>query len=119
MDRRAHLLEGPAPTDVGDRLVDVLVGRLRLLIEQRRDRHHHSPLAVAALRYVVRDPGLLHLGELAILREALDRRDLLAGGIADRERAGARRNAVHMDRAGAALRAAPTVFRPGQSDLFA
>src|SRR5438270_7442715 len=30
VDRRAHLLEGPTATDVSDRLVDVLVGRLRL-----------------------------------------------------------------------------------------
>src|SRR5262249_34979410 len=31
MDRFAHLLEGAAATDVGDGVVDVLVGRLRLL----------------------------------------------------------------------------------------
>src|SRR4051794_9251977 len=53
VDRRAHLLEGAASTDVGDRIVDVLVGRLRLLSEQRRYRHDHSALAEAALRHVV------------------------------------------------------------------
>src|SRR3954471_10155823 len=87
MDRRAHLLEGPASTDVGDRVVDVLVRRLRLLVEKRGYRHDHSALAVAALRYVVREPGLLHLGELAVRGETLDRGDLLARRIADRQRA--------------------------------
>src|ERR1041385_8673187 len=44
VDRRAHFLEGAASTDVGDRIVDVLVGRLRLFIEQCRHRHAHSAL---------------------------------------------------------------------------
>src|SRR5689334_22830485 len=34
VNRRTDLLEGPAPADVGDRLVNVLVGRFRLLGEQ-------------------------------------------------------------------------------------
>src|SRR5262245_46449194 len=42
VDRLAHLLEGAAATDVGDRGVDVRVGRVRLLVEERRDRHDHS-----------------------------------------------------------------------------
>src|SRR5262245_24178954 len=33
VDRLAHLLEGAAATDVGDRLADVGVGGLRLLLE--------------------------------------------------------------------------------------
>ncbi|MEA2822205.1 MAG: isoquinoline 1-oxidoreductase subunit alpha, partial [Bradyrhizobium sp.] len=60
VDRLAHLLEGAPAADVGDGLVDVLIGRLRLLLEQGRDRHDHSALAIAALRDVVIDPGLLH-----------------------------------------------------------
>src|SRR5882672_9811522 len=61
VDRFAHLLEGAAATDVGDRGVDVRVGRLRLLLQERRDGHDHARLAVAASRHVVLDPGLLHL----------------------------------------------------------
>src|SRR6478609_5130400 len=64
VDRFAHLLEGAAAADVGDRCVDVGVGRLGLLLEERGHGHDHSRLAVAALRHVVRDPGLLHVGEL-------------------------------------------------------
>src|SRR3954451_6963432 len=35
----AHLLEGAASADIGDGLVDVLVGGLRLVLEERRHRH--------------------------------------------------------------------------------
>src|ERR1700720_4559583 len=61
VDRLAHLLEGAAAADIGDGFVDVLVGRLRLLREKRRHRHDQSALAIAALRNLVGDPGLLHL----------------------------------------------------------
>src|ERR1700688_4617393 len=66
VDRLAHLLEGAAAADIGDGFVDVLVGRLRLLLEKRRPRHDHSTLAIAALWNVVGDPGLLHLVQGAV-----------------------------------------------------
>src|SRR5215471_17125177 len=56
VDRLAHLLEGAATADIGNGLVDVLIGRCGLLLEQRRHRHDHSALAIAALRHVVGDP---------------------------------------------------------------
>src|SRR6185295_242550 len=56
VDRFAHLLEGAAATDVGDRLVDIRIGRLRLVLEQGGHRHDHAALAIAALRHVVVDP---------------------------------------------------------------
>src|ERR1700675_4382754 len=114
----ANLLEGSASADIGDGLVDVLIGRLRLLLEQGRDRHDHAALAIAALRNVVGHPGLLHLVQRAIAGEAFDRGNLLAGGFADRDAAGAHRHAVDMDRAGPALCNAATVFGPGQSDIL-
>src|SRR6184192_389824 len=83
VDRLADLLEGSATADIGDGLVDVLVGRLRLLLEKCCDRHDHAALAIAALRHVVGDPGLLHLAQRAIAGESLDRGDLLADGFAD------------------------------------
>src|ERR1700751_308451 len=55
VDRLAHLLEGAAAADIGDGVVDVGVGRLRLLLEECRHRHDHSALAIAALRNVVVD----------------------------------------------------------------
>src|ERR1043165_259072 len=119
MDRFAHLLEGAAAADVRDRGVDVRVGGLGLLLEEGRHRHDHPRLAVAALRHVVLDPGLLHLGELAALGEAFDGRDLLSRGRAHREGAGAHRRAVDMHGARAALRDAAAVFRSGKADLLA
>src|SRR5450631_4380471 len=118
VDRLAHLLEGAATADIGDGLVDVLVGRLRLVLEQGRHRHDHAALAIAALRHVVGDPGLLHLVQGAVRRQAFNGGDLLAGGFADQYAAGAHRHAIDMDGAGAALCNAATVFGAGQADIF-
>src|SRR5690606_35890452 len=114
-----HLLEGAAPADVGDGIVDVLVGGLRLARQQFGDRHDHARLTIAALRDFVVDPSLLHLVQRAVLGEALDGDDLLADRGARRQRAGTRGDTVDVDRAGAALRYAAAVFRSGQSDVFA
>src|ERR1043166_8667293 len=119
VDRRAHLLEGAAPADVGDLAIDVGVGGLRLVLQQIGDRHDHAALAVAALRHVVIDPGLLHLVQHAVLGEALDGGDLLADRLAHRKRAGARRDAVDMHGAGATLRDAAAVFGAGETDVLA
>src|SRR6186997_424606 len=114
----ADLLEGPATANIGDGLVDVLVGRLRLLLEKGCDRHDHAALAIAALRHVVGHPGLLHLVQRAIAGEPLDRGDLLAGSFAHRDAAGAHRDPVDMHGAGTALCDAASVFGSGQSDVL-
>src|SRR5258707_3062333 len=75
MDRFADALIGPASTDVGDGSGDVAVGRTRRLGEQGGGRHDHAALAVAALRHLLGDPGLLERVR-AIARQALDGRDL-------------------------------------------
>ena len=71
MDRCPHLLVRAAAADIGDVGVDVGVGRIGLLLEQRRHRHDHAGLAIAALRHVVLNPGLLHLVQRAVLRKPL------------------------------------------------
>src|SRR5262249_10786402 len=119
VDRRAHLLEGAATADIGDGRVDVGIGGLGLVLEQRRHRHDHPALAVAALRHVVIEPGLLHLVQRAVLRQPLDRGDLPPRGRARRHRARAHRNAVDMDGAGAALGDAAAILGTGQSDRVA
>src|SRR5579862_7685340 len=118
VDRLAHLLEGAATADIGDGVVDVLVGRLRLLLQKRRHRHDHAALAVAALWHVVVDPGLLHLGQHAASRKALDRGDLLAGSLTNGDAAGAHRDPVDVNGAGAALCNAATVFGAGETDVL-
>src|SRR5258707_13677768 len=66
VDCLAHLLEGAAATDIGDGFVDVLVGRLRLLLEKRRHRHDHSGLPISAFRNGVVDPGFLNFCQPAV-----------------------------------------------------
>src|SRR5215211_411090 len=115
----ADALICPAAADVGHRLVDVGIGRLRLLLQQRRGRHDLPGLAVAALRHVNRGPGLLHRVRRAS-GQALDGDDLVARlHGAERERAGALHLAIDVHRARAALRDAAAVFGAGEADLFA
>src|SRR6185436_3972675 len=101
VDRLANLLEGSATADIGDGLVDVLVGRLRLLLEKGCDGHDHAALAIAALRNVVGHPRLLHPVKRAVVAgKAFDRGDLLAGRLADRDPAGAHRDPIDVNGAG-------------------
>src|SRR5258708_33172671 len=60
MDRLADALVGPAPADVRDCSIDVCVSRAALLGQQSCHRHDHAALAIAALRHLLLDPGLLH-----------------------------------------------------------
>src|SRR6266576_371308 len=98
-----RLLEVAATGKIGDGFVDVLVGRLRLLLDQRCHRHDHAGLAVSALRNVVVDPGFLHLVQCAIGGQPLNGGDLLATDFADLYAARAHRHAINMDGAGTAL----------------
>src|SRR5215813_3771639 len=72
VDGLTHLLEGSAPADVGDGVVDVGVGRLGLVLQQGGHGHDHPGLAIAALRNLVLDPGLLHLVQGSARGEPLD-----------------------------------------------
>src|SRR5262249_46852544 len=112
MNRRAYLLECSAPTNIGDGIVDVGVSRLRIFLQQGGDGHDHSALTVAALRHIEIDPGLLNLGENAVLGQAFYRSDLLADGIGGRHATRTDRRAVNVDGAGAALCNSAAVFCP-------
>ncbi len=70
--------------------------------QQRGGRHHLTGLAVAALRNIQRDPGLLD----CVHAQTFDRRDLLAGDRPDRGLAGTDRHAVQVHGTGAAQRLA-------------
>src|SRR6185436_6173275 len=59
VDGRADALIRAAAADVGHGVVDVLVGRLGLALQQGRRRHDLSGLAIAALRNVERRPRFL------------------------------------------------------------
>src|SRR5579863_7448345 len=118
VNRLAHLFEGAAAADIGDGVVDVLVGRLRLVLEKGGHRHDHAALAIPALRDIVGDPGLLNLMQGAIAGQPLNGGDLLADGLADQDAAGTLRDSVNMDGTGAALCNATTVFRTRQADIL-
>ena len=118
MNCRAHLLEGAASADIGDRVVDVGIGRLRLFLQQRRDRHDHATLAVAALRYVEIDPSFLNLGSTLFSARPSMVVIFLPTASPAVHAARTRRRAVDVHGAGAALRDSAAVFGPGHADRF-
>src|SRR4051812_16254166 len=118
VDGFPDLLESAATADVAHGVVDIGVGGLGLFLQQRRGGHDHSRLAVAALRNVVLEPGLLHLGQHAIRRQTFDRRDLFSLDRGHRHHARANGGAVDVHGAGAALRDAATVFGAGEAGLL-
>src|SRR6266853_4130783 len=64
--------------------VDVAIGRVGLGGEQRRRGHDLAGLAIAALRYLKREPGLLDLFAGGRGANGLDGGDALAGRCSDR-----------------------------------
>src|SRR5213592_2351194 len=114
----ANPLIGAAATDVRHGGVDVLVAGMGIFREQGRRRHDLTGLAVAALRHVFLDPGLLDR-VAAIRRQAFDRRDALAGDGGDGQDAGTGRDAVQMHRAGAALGDAAPELGAGETERVA
>src|SRR5881396_1892014 len=89
------------------------------MTKERGDGHDHSGLAIAALRDLVVEPGLLHLVQHAAVGEAFDRGDLLPLGGGDGHDAGAHRRAVDVHGARPALGDAAAVLRAGEADLLA
>ncbi len=77
--------------------------------------HDLAGLAIAALRNLKVDPGLLQR-MLSLGIEPFDRRDLGAGDAADRRDAGARGASAYMHGAGAAHADAAAEFGAGEAD---
>src|SRR5712692_1673085 len=118
VDRRAHLLERPAAADVSHRRIDIGVGGLGLRLQQRRGPHDHAGLAVAALRHLMVDPGLLHLVQDIARGKTFDGGNARAVRLRYRYPARAHRLAVEVHRTGAASCDATAVFGAGQPDLL-
>ena len=59
MNSGTHALVSAASAQVGHGFVDVGIGRLWFSGQERRRRHEHAALAVAALRDLLFNPGLL------------------------------------------------------------
>src|SRR5262245_48659487 len=60
MHRAAQPLIGAATADIGEIGVDIGIGRIGVALEISRRRHDLAGLAVAALRHLLGEPGLLH-----------------------------------------------------------
>src|SRR5205823_11433866 len=90
-------IAGKGPADIG-------LGRLRVLLEERRSLHYLSRRAETALQAHVVEKRLLDGARLAVFRKAFDGLDLLALFTDGEEGAGVHRHAVNDDGAGAALR---------------
>ena len=83
-------------------VADLLLGRVRVLLQQRDRRHDEARRAEAALQRVLLVERLLHRVQLAVRGEALDRRHLAAVGLHGEHRARLHRLAVEQHRARAA-----------------
>src|SRR5581483_9491636 len=93
----------PAAAQVSaHRFVDVSVRRVRVLVEERHGLHDLASLAVATLRHVVVDPGLLHRVQRPALGQTVDGRDVLALDAAHGRDAHAVGHTVDVARASAA-----------------
>src|ERR1700734_230963 len=109
---------GAAAADIAVHVADdVVAARILIGRKQRRGLHDLPGLAIAALRHLQVEPGLLQR-MVAIGRQALDGGDAFARHHGDRRLARAHRLAVEMHRAGAAHAGAAAVFRAGELEVF-
>src|SRR4051812_33423513 len=119
MNRASNARVGSAATDIAPHAdIDFFISGIRPFPEQHRRSHDLSRLAIAALRHILADPGLLQ-GMRKLRREPFDGDDLLAFGARDRRNARSHRFAVQMNRAGAALCHSTAKLRSRQADGLA
>src|SRR5262249_54008844 len=100
------------------RVVNIIVGRARFLLQQTRRRHHLSRLTVAALRDLYFLPGLLYR-VAQIARESFDRDHSLPLGARPSSHPGTDCVAVESTHAATAAAHPTTVLRAGQPAIFA
>src|SRR5664280_2341680 len=94
---------GPAPAEVAAHgIPHVVLGRLRVLREERRAGDDHPRRAEAALEGIRVDEGLLERRHCLRAAEAFDRRDLPVVGVVNEGEAGIHRDAVQQHGARAA-----------------
>src|SRR6266540_2426611 len=117
LDRLHDVHVAGAPADVaGDGPPNLLLGGLRISIEQRSARQHHGWGAEPALETVFLLERALDRMELPVLRQPLHGGDRAAVGLNPEHRAGLHRNAVQKHRAGAAVRGVAAHVRAGEPE---
>src|SRR5919198_772926 len=105
--------------EAGERVLDLVLGRLLLLVEQGGCCHHPAVDAIAALRHLFLDVGLLDRVRLFGRAQPSERHHLAVADGRDRRHAGADRLAVEMHRAGPALRKPAAEMWIVQTDVVA
>src|SRR3954471_9338829 len=113
------VIAGAAAEVALEPVADLVVRRVRMLLQEARRRHDHPGRAVAALQRVVLLERALHRVQLAVRRETLDRRDLVAVRLDGEQRARLHRLAVEMDGASTAGRRVAADVRAGEVQLLA
>ena len=91
----------------------------RVAVEQRLRAHYHAGDAIAALRRLLIDEGLLQRARLVFRAKPFDRRDRPVLHRDDRQQAGVDWFASDNDGAGTALAEAATEFRTVEGELAA
>src|SRR5438477_2800993 len=115
-----HARVGAAAAEVaGQAVLDLLEGRVRILLEQRGRGDHEAGSAEAALQGVRLHEGGLHGAHLLRRAEALDGRDLVADGVRGQHQAGGHGLAVQEHRAAAAGAAVADLLGPGEVEVVA
>jgi hypothetical protein len=114
----ANAVVGATPADVSSHgVIDLLVGRVWRLCEQRRCRHDLARLTIPALRNVDFDPSYLH-GMIVVSRKTLDGRHFLTGNGRYRCDAGTRSLSVDVNRTGSAQCHAAPELRAGHVEMI-
>ena len=113
------LVARAAADAAGDGGADLVLGRVRVLVEQRAHGHLHPRRAEAALERVHLVEALLDGVELAVDLERLDRADLVPGGHRREDRARLHGLAVEQHDAGAAVGGVAAPVRAGQVERLA
>src|SRR4029078_13053045 len=121
---RLHGLEdvpvAGAAADVAlQRLLDLVLGRARVLTQQRGRGYQHPRRAVAALESVMLVEGLLQRRQLLALAEPLDGLDARAVRLDGEEHAALDERAVEDHRAGAAVAGVATDVAAGEVEVVA
>src|SRR6185312_1712146 len=104
---------------MAQRFQHVGLGRFPVVHQQRLGRHDHAIEAVAALRGLFPDEGVLHGVGMIARAESLERQNVAPDAAADRDHAGACGHAIDDHGAGAAFAEPAAEFRPVQFKIVA
>ena len=111
---------GPAATEIGrQRLADLRIAGIGHPGEQRLGGHHHAWDAIAALRRLLFDKGLLQgMGSIG-RTQAFQGQQLATGKGRRRQQTGTHRLAIRQHRTGATLAQSAAEFRPLEPQFVA